>query len=287
MSCVPYESLGIWRLIYGVFFITCGLITTILNVISLAVLCQRAMRSRKSNYFLTSLIVSDVIMGTGMCPFVGIVCLMFPIDYCSIFESMILAGFCLLYGSSVSSLVAIAYDRYLLIDPPTYHSRMTRCKSRIIIAVSWSSPVVTLSFLAISHQTYLFIISFFIVLLTLAMIVCYRLIMKRISKVELHQSIDQRSLRSHNQVSIVENDKDDHNQRTYPRPLVRNAIVENGDDGQHQKTYSQLPVRNAIENPVENDDDDVRNVMRNNDINANDNNNACLLYTSPSPRDRG
>ena len=276
MSCVPYESLGIWRLIYGVFFITCGLITTILNVISLAVLCQRAMRSRKSNYFLTSLVVSDVIMGTGMCPFVGIVCLMFPIDYCSIFESMILAGFCLLYGSSVSSLVAIAYDRYLLIDPPTYHSRMTRCKSRIIIAVSWSSPVVTLSFLAISHQTYLFIISFFIVLLTLAMIVCYRLIMKRISKVELHQSIDQRSLRSHNQVSIVENDKDDHNQRTYPRPLVRDAIVENDDDGQHQRTYSQLPVRNAIENPVENDDDDVRNVMRNNDINANDNNNADI-----------
>ena len=184
---------------------TCGLIVTILNVISLAVLCRRSMRSQKSNYFLTSLVVSDVIMGVGMCPLLGISCLLSPADYCLILTVLIM-GFCLLYGSSVSSLAAIAYDRYLLIDPPTYHSRMTRRKTRIILALSWVVPVLVLSFLAINHQTYLFIMTTFVVIVSTVMVVCYRMIIKRISRqVELNDSLDQP--RTNNQEIVENNDK--------------------------------------------------------------------------------
>ena len=192
MTCIPIERVGLsWRLLYGIFFITCGLSVTILNVISLAVLCRRSMRSQKSNYFLTSLVVSDVIMGVGMCPLLGISCLLSPADYCLILTVLIM-GFCLLYGSSVSSLAAIAYDRYLLIDPPTYHPRMTRRKTRTIIAVCWGIPLMVLWFVVVNRQTYLLICSGFVVLVTVVMVVCYRLIIKRISRqVELSDSLDQ------------------------------------------------------------------------------------------------
>ena len=141
MACVQKESLGVcWRLIYAIFFITWGLIITILNVISLVVLCRRSMRSQKSNHFLTSLVVSDVIMGIGMCPFVAIIFFVSAVsiaDHCIVFESMIFGGYCLLYGSSLSSLLAITYDRYLLIHPSTYQTRMTRLKARIIVVLGW------------------------------------------------------------------------------------------------------------------------------------------------------
>ena len=198
MTCSLIERLGFsWRLVYGIFFITCGLSVTILNVISLVILCRRSMRSQKSNYFLTSLVVSDVIMGVRMCLFVTLACLIYPTDYCNIREIMIM-GFCLLYGSSVSSLAAIAYDRYLLIDPPTYHSRMTRRKTR---TVCWGIPLMVLWFVVVNRQTYLVICSGFVVLVTVVMVVCYRLIIKRISKqVELSDSLDQS--RTNNQENV-------------------------------------------------------------------------------------
>ena len=113
-----------------------------------------------------------------------------PVDYCLILTVLIM-GFCLLYGSSVSSLAAIAYDRYLLIDPPTYHSRMTRRKTRIILAVCWVVPILVLSFFAINHQTYLFIFTSFVVIVSNVMVVCYRLIIKRISRqVDFSDSLD-------------------------------------------------------------------------------------------------
>ena len=201
MTCSLIERLGFsWRLVYGIFFITCGLSVTILNVISLVILCRHSMRSQKSNYFLTSLVVSDVIMGVGMCPLLGISCLLSPVDYCIILKVLIM-GFCLLYGSSVSSLAAIAYDRYLLIDPPTYHSRMTRRKTRTIIAVCWGIPLMVLWFVVVNRQTYLLICSGFVVLVTVVMVVCYRLIIKRISRqVELSDSLDQP--RTNNQENV-------------------------------------------------------------------------------------
>ena len=229
MTCLPIERIGLsWRLIYAIIFITCGLIITILNVILLVVLCRRSMRSQKSNYFLTSLVVSDVIMGVGMCPLLGISCLLSPADYCLILTVLIM-GFCLLYGSSVSSLAAIAYDRYLLIDPPTYHSRMTRRKTRIILALIWVVPVLVLSFLAINHQTYLFIFTSFVVIVSTVMVVCYRMIIKRISRqVELNDSLDQP--RTNSQENVENGDKLRNSRRQNATNNNTNAISHTDND---------------------------------------------------------
>ena len=98
-------------------------------------------------------------MGVGMCPFVAIIFLLFPTDYGTVLESTVIGGYCLLYGGSLSSLVAITYDRYLLIHPPTYHSRMTRRKARIIIALGWGIPLTIPWFVLLNRETYLLICS--------------------------------------------------------------------------------------------------------------------------------
>ena len=180
MACKSNEKLGVWRLIYGVFFITCGLIITILNVTTLVVLCRRIMRSFKSYHFLTSLALSDLIMGVLLCPFLAGSCFVSPLVYCMVIKIMSMV-FYLVIGSSVSSLAGIAYDRYLLIDPPTYHDQMTRGKVRLILAMSWGVPLLVLLVKVIDYQIYLLVYSIHAALVTIFTVICYRLIIKRIA----------------------------------------------------------------------------------------------------------
>ena len=170
-----------WRSFYAIYLVACAVITTILNGTSLAILCKRSMRSHESNNFVTSLAVSDTIVGLVLCPLIAMSCLTKNEEYyCT---QLTISGvlFCIIVGSSASSLAAIAYDRYLIVSPNDYHSKMTLNKSRLILFLCWCVPLAMIILNVFKRQLYIFAAAAHALLLLIVIAVSYRLIVKRIS----------------------------------------------------------------------------------------------------------
>ena len=85
-------------------------------------------------------------------------------------------------GSSTVILAAIAYDRYLMTRPAVYDTIMTTCRVKLILLVVWGAPLLSTSFLFINVQVFAFLITVFGVAVATVIVLCYRLIIKRINR---------------------------------------------------------------------------------------------------------
>ena len=180
--CKNNSILGEVRYLYAFFFFICSLIIIILNVVSLVILFKPSIRSLKSNHFVMSLSISDALVGALACPFLAFSFVIFigDCDLIAIEINMILLY--LMTESSLSSLAAIAFDRFLMTNPTNYHNRMTPKVVKIILGVTWSVPPLKLCTLFLNFGVFTFLIISYTTLVTSVIVVCYRLIIRRINR---------------------------------------------------------------------------------------------------------
>lgn len=85
----------------------------------------------------------------------------------------------ILIESSLASLAAIAYDRYLMTRPEIYHDKMAGCKVKIILSLIWGIPLLITSFIYVNIEVYVSFSFVFGIVLTIIIIIRYRMIIKR------------------------------------------------------------------------------------------------------------
>ena len=124
------------RCIYASLFSLSGLLSSFGNIISIIVLRKPAMHCI-SNRFLTSLAISDCLVGLIFCPFAAVTLIMDGLlaDKRLQFYKFIMLFFFIL--TSIGSLGLIAYDRYKKLDPTTYRIKISDKRSKIMIAITW------------------------------------------------------------------------------------------------------------------------------------------------------
>ena len=134
---------------YGVFFIACGIIATVGNLLSLYILLSE--RKSKSNKILSSLAISDTLTGL----------VVFPLNTYQSFSktaqsncTVDLARSCfslVLIGSSVLTLVVVAIDRYILMTKfASYDNIVTRRRIDVVMLVCWLLPALIASLRIVS-----------------------------------------------------------------------------------------------------------------------------------------
>ena len=144
--------------IYGVLFIIGSVFTIIANTMVLVILWMPKNRSR-SNKILTSLAVSDLLVGLVVFPINSYQVLAqggltnCPVDYTRIYFAVFLEG------SSVLTLAVVSLDRYLLMTK--YHKYQTRLVKRLTVALilaAWIIPAIAPAFRFAGRVTYLVLI---------------------------------------------------------------------------------------------------------------------------------
>ena len=175
------ESLGqtLFFFYVGVFIISC-LIITLLNCVSLIILSKPSMRSVKSNHFVVSLAVSDFVVSVLLCPMLAWSSWL-PYDN-PILISLVVLPHSLLTGSSTATLAAIAYDRYLMTRPSIYDTKMTPRKVKLVLLFVWGVPLLSTSTLFINIQVFAGLVFVFGVVVAIVIVLCYRLIIKRMKR---------------------------------------------------------------------------------------------------------
>lgn len=151
---VSFAVVEEFRYFYIVLFLTCSIVIIILNVTSLIILFKPSMRSNKSNHFVMSLAISDLLVGTLACPFMAISFIVSEYGDCDLIRINMIILY-LMSESSLSSLAAIAYDRFLMTNPTNYHNRMTSRVVKIILTVLWSVPPIKLCIVLLNDQVFI------------------------------------------------------------------------------------------------------------------------------------
>ena len=130
--------------IYSLFFIVGGVIAIIANASVLRILWFREYRNSRSNRILTSLAISDFLVGLVVFPLTSFQILNHAslnncdIDFTRSYFSL------LLQGSSCLSLAVISYDRYILMTKiQIYHRRYVKRTIIVLVFLAWFIPAVT------------------------------------------------------------------------------------------------------------------------------------------------
>ncbi|XP_066926388.1 high-affinity lysophosphatidic acid receptor-like [Clytia hemisphaerica] len=170
------------RYVFGSSFILCALLAAIGNTISLVILNKPSMRT-KSNRFLTSLAVSDSLVGFLLCPLTAIQ-LIIP-DLLTNCYAEILRVFLStsLVGISAIMVALVAYDRYLMLsDLSKYYKKMSNFKSKIYILFAWILPAALQLFYMVHGVIYLLVICVLAVGPFVIIVVSYRLMTSTMRK---------------------------------------------------------------------------------------------------------
>ena len=166
------------RYIYAALFATCAIVTLSGNLISILVFCKQTMRSN-SNRFLTSLAVSDLLVG-GICVHLclhHIITEMFANPNTGKREYIAMS---ICANSSMLTLACIAYDRYCKLFPESYDLRISDLKTKWMIALSWILAIFSQLFQIVNYMitfTLQITVVFFV---TSVIAFCYRKITLKI-----------------------------------------------------------------------------------------------------------
>lgn len=175
--------------IFGVMFIVASIMATAGNAFVLFVLWRPGRKITSSIKILSSLAVSDLLVGLVLSPVTAWQVLDHNAlrncnaDYVRRYFTV------LLVGSSVLTLALISYDRYILLTKLTnYNKYMTKRKIIILLTFAWLFPALVPALQikgAFGKHTYLsfVLICFFVPLVFLSVIYCY--IVQAIKKKEM------------------------------------------------------------------------------------------------------
>lgn len=179
-----------WNYLYMCLFAVGCVVAVIGNTIALVVLSKKQMRS-KSNKILSSLAVSDALVGYILFPFVTYQ--MFHLQTLSDCNFKYARDFIVyvIIGVSGITVVIIAYDRYILLTKVwNYGKIVTDCKVNSWICFSWLVPITVMAFNAagkilkwqIAYSISRIVIAVCITLVLIVSIVLYFLISKAIRR---------------------------------------------------------------------------------------------------------
>ncbi|XP_071945646.1 alpha-2 adrenergic receptor-like [Antedon mediterranea] len=114
------------------------------NLIVIAsIVCQKSMRRTKSNRYILSLAVSDLLCGLAI-PIVGIATSQFS-DSFIVSVKVCVTPFCVMvtfFSSSIFNLTCLSFDRYLSITQPLKYHLLTPSRSNVIITLAWVCAVI-------------------------------------------------------------------------------------------------------------------------------------------------
>ena len=274
---ISYAILSEFRYVYAILFFTCSLVIIILNVTSLVVLFKPSMRSLIHTYFVTSLAISDAIVGFIVCPFVALLYFV-PPYYSCMSLSILMVMLCAIIGSSASSLAAIAYDRFLMLNPTHYHNRMTPRVVKSILGVSWGLPTLISFTLAISLQVFTFFVFIYGLLITIVIVVCYRLIIRRINRVESgsidHYNLTISFINNNNSTNSKHNNQDKNKTRNSNSNNTKtNNIKNNTDIKDNDKNINSKSIIIRVSNTNNKNNNSNNLNISNNNLNISNNNN--------------
>ena len=172
--------------IYSIFFIIGGIMALFANLIVLRILWIPDYRSSRSNKILTSLALSDFLVGLVVFPLTAVQILSHEslnncnIDFTRVYFSL------LLEGSSCLSLAVISYDRYILMTKMRiYHKRYVRRAMVIFIFLAWFIPGITPFLRYVGSLPYLAVTLTIYIIPYIVLCTSYILITNAVKKQEL------------------------------------------------------------------------------------------------------
>ncbi|XP_066913248.1 histamine H2 receptor-like [Clytia hemisphaerica] len=186
MTCeLPFKDLvPAAKLIASVIYILSAIVASVGNTISLVILFQRSQRSSKSNKILTSLAISDCLVGFVCFPLAALILNLKDLRCTPIFLAYVFASIWLT-GCSTCSVSFISYDRYIALTKyARYDEILTDCKIYSVVSLYGVLMLAFSSFCLAEPLVYYFGSPLIIIGSVITLCTCYYFVWKAFQQSE-------------------------------------------------------------------------------------------------------
>ena len=176
------------RYILGIAFIFCSFFATIGSIISLIILQKPSMRCKKSNKILSSLSISDTLVGLLLCLVFVFQLLSDELQKSCLLENIknILAPW--MIGTSSLNIGLISYDRYVMLSSlQNYDVKMHKRKLYLLIIATWLTPILFFMTMFINWLLFVAALALFTIIPLAIIMVAYCMVIKFVKKNSFNQ----------------------------------------------------------------------------------------------------